>query len=112
MATKEGELSRVGRAEDDTRSPAEIRHDIQRTRADLDATVDALERRMRPRRLLWQARRRVKPELRRAADGVARRAREHRGLLVAGAGAVVALLAARRLLGRRKGGFPEVQRGV
>jgi hypothetical protein len=120
MATEEGELTRVGgppadEGEDADRSSAEIRRDIQRTRADLDATVDALGRRLQPRRLLWEARHRVQTAARRAQDGPVREPAGHRGLLLAGAGVLAGGLVLRRVLRRRRRrrpDFPPEQQGI
>jgi hypothetical protein len=96
----------------DERTPAEIRRHIQRTRADLDATVDALGRQLRPGHLLWQARHRLEPRARRA---IARAAGRHRTALLTGAGALLAAVALGRLARRRRrraSGFPPEQQGV
>lgn len=37
------------------RSPAEIHHDIQRTRAEMDSTLNALERKLSPDRVKYEA---------------------------------------------------------
>lgn len=42
-------------AERPARSPAEIHHDIQRTRAELDSTLNALERKLSPDRVKYEA---------------------------------------------------------
>jgi hypothetical protein len=116
MDAKKSELSPGGGSPADPqpqRSPAEIRHDIQRTRADLDATVDALERKLQPKRLAWEARRKVEPQVRQAGERVAHTAKDHRTTLLAGAGAVLGLLALRKLVKRRRGpGFPDEQKGL
>lgn len=41
------------------RSPAEIHREIQRTRADLDDTLNALERKLSPDRVRYEARERL-----------------------------------------------------
>lgn len=96
----------------DTRSSAEIRHDIQRTRADLDATVDALGRRLRPQNLFWRARQRVEPEVREAG----RQAGDHKKGFAAAAGAVAGVWLLRKVMRRRNRRrdpeFPPEQKGV
>jgi hypothetical protein len=103
-----------GPAPRDPRSPAEIRHDLQKTRADLDATVDALGRRLKPRNLLWEARRRVEPEAREAGRIVATRARDNKKTIAAAAGVLAGAWLLRRLARRRRAGrtaFPPGQAG-
>lgn len=120
MAEDQGELNpRERRTGNGHRSSAEIHHEIQRTRAEIDRTLDALQEELRPRRLLWQARQRVEPEVRAAAakvrDGVRRQAREDpKPLVAAGAAAlgVLALAVLRRRRKRRKPAFPAEQKGV
>lgn len=119
MDPKQSELSRTtddAQAErvEDRRSVAEIRHDIQRTRTDLDRTVDALGRKLQPSRIAWQARRRVEPELREAGRSLKRTAKRHPGALVAAGAALAGLLLARKLRGRKKSTkpFPREQKGV
>lgn len=117
MATEQGRMSGDAveqRPPEDTRTPAEIHHEIQRTRADLDDTIDALGRRLRPQRLFWEARHRVEPPVRDAGHRAAAGARDHKGALIA-AGAVAGLFLLRRLAKRRrakKRAFPSEQRGV
>ena len=100
---------------EDRRSVTEIRHDIQRTRADLDRTVDALGKKLQPSRIAWEARRRVEPELREAGRTLGKKAKRHPGALVAAGAALAGLLLARKI-GRRnrkkKKGFPPEQKGV
>jgi hypothetical protein len=100
---------------DDTRSPAEIRRDIQKTRADLDATVDALGRRLKPQRLFWEARRRVEPEARAAGRRIATEARDHKKTIATAAGVLAGAWLLRKLAkrhGGKKTGFPPEQKGV
>ncbi|HUO86178.1 MAG TPA: DUF3618 domain-containing protein [Thermoanaerobaculia bacterium] len=100
----------------DDRSVAEIRHEIQRTRADLDATVDALGRRLRPRNLLWRARQRVEPEAREAGRRVGDRVSDNKRGLATAAGVVAGLWLLRKAAQRRgrkkESGFPTEQKGV
>lgn len=120
MATDEGQLTAelgavATERPGDTRSPAEIRHDIQKTRADLDATVDALGRRLKPKRLLWEARRRVEPEVRAAGRRVANEAKDRKGTIAAAAGVLAGVWLLRKTMkrrGRTKAGFPPEQKGV
>lgn len=98
------------------RSSADIRHDIQRTRAELDTMVRALEERLKPRRLVWEMRRQVEPEVRAAAQKVVLEYRRHRPAVLAGAAAVLGLLVAgalgKRRKRRRRKAFPPEQRGL
>jgi len=87
---------------EDRRSVTEIRHDIQRTRADLDRTVDALGKKLQPSRIAWEARRRVEPELREAGRTLGKKAKRHPGALVAVGAALAGLLLARKVRRRRK----------
>ena len=128
MAPEEGQLtthpqdpatgrgaSDGGERAEDTRTPTEIRHDIQRTRADLDATVDALGRRLKPQRLLWEARRRVEPEAREVGRRVATGARDHKKAIATAAGVLAGAWLLRRLSRRRRAGrtgFPSEQEGM
>ena len=120
MATNEGQLTAdlgtlATQKPGDTRSPAEIRHDIQKTRADLDATVDALGRRLKPQRLFWEARRRVEPEARAVGRRVATEARDRKGQIFTAAGVLAGAWLLRKALqrrGRAKAGFPAEQRGL
>lgn len=119
MAQEQGPLTAPptdgGERAPDTRTPAEIRHEIQRTRADLDATVDALGRRLKPQRLLWEARRRVEPEAREAGRRAAAGARDHKKTLATAAGVLAGAWLLGRLARRRRGrraGFPPEQKGV
>lgn len=125
MAAEEGQLTThatTGRGTtdgpervEDTRSPAEIRHDLQKTRADLDATVDALGRRLKPQRLFWEARRRVEPEAREAGRRVAGGARDHKKTIATAAGVLAGAWLLRRLARRRgatRTAFPPEQKGM
>lgn len=120
MAAEEGQLNAHGATDgrkrvEDTRTPAEIRHDLQRTRADLDATVDALGRKLKPQRLFWEARRRVEPEAREAGRRVATGARDNRKTIATAAGVLAGAWLLRRLAKRRRtrtAGFPPEQKGV
>ncbi|HEX2162990.1 MAG TPA: DUF3618 domain-containing protein [Thermoanaerobaculia bacterium] len=99
----------------DTRTPAEIHHEIQRSRADLDDTIDALGRRLRPKRLLWEARHKIEPEVRHAGHLAADGARDNKSKLAIAAGAVAGVWLLRKLARRRrakKRAFPPEQRGV
>lgn len=97
------------------RTPAEIRQDIQRTRADIDRSLDTIGEELQPKRMLWHARREIEPEVRAAADRVSGKVKENpRPLLAAGATAL-GLLALRALAKRRKRkkrSFPPEQKGV
>jgi hypothetical protein len=116
MAAEEGHLTAERRDRpEDTRSPAEIHRDLQKTRADLDATVDALGRKLKPQRLFWEARRRVEPEAREAGRRVAHGARDNKKTLATAAGVLAGAWLLRKLAkrrGRRKAGFPPEQQGV
>lgn len=120
MATDEGQLTNdlgtiATQRPEDTRSPAEIRRDIQQTRSDLDATVDALGRRLKPQRLFWEARRRVEPEARAAGRRVASEARDHKKTIAAAAGVLAGAWLLRKLAKRRgnkEAGFPTEQKGL
>lgn len=120
MAQDEGQLTAdlgtiATQRPQDTRSPAEIRRDIQKTRSDLDATVDALGRRLKPQRLFWEARRRVEPEARAAGRRVVTEARDHKKTIATAAGVLAGAWLLRRLAKRRsrnKAGFPDEQKGV
>lgn len=120
MAQDEGQLTAdlgtvATQRPHDTRSPAEIRRDIQKTRSDLDATVDALGRRLQPQRLFWEARRRVEPEARAAGRRVASEARDHKKAIATAAGVLAGAWLLRRLAkrrGREKAGFPAEQKGL
>jgi Protein of unknown function (DUF3618) len=79
------------------RTPAEIRQDIQRTRAEIDQTLDTLGRELQPKRMLWHARQEIEPEVRAAAG----RLKENPKPLIA-AGAAIAGLFALRALGKRR----------
>ena len=116
MAQEQGQLTTPSTPSvEDTRSPAEIRHDLQRTRADLDATVDALGRRLKPQRLFWEARRHVEPQAREAGRRVATGARDHKRTIATTAGVLAGVWLLRRLAkGRRTGrtSFPAEQKGM
>jgi len=124
MDQEQSELSRGAAREDreeagaeraeDRRSVTEIRHDIQRTRADLDRTVDALGQKLQPSRIAWEARRRVEPELREAGRALGRKARRNPGAFLAAGAALAGLLLARKLgrKGKKKKAFPREQKGV
>lgn len=120
MAEDPGELTpHEIRPDDGHRSPAEIHTEIQRTRAEIDRTLDALQDELRPKRLLWQARRRVEPEVRAAVgkvrDRVRRQAQEDPKPLVAAGATALGLLALnliRKRRRRKKAGFPSEQKGV
>lgn len=118
MAQEQGRMSGDATGEpqpQDTRTPAEIHHDIQRTRADLDDTIDALGRRLRPKRLLWEARAKVEPGAHDAGHRAAAGARENKSKLAIAAGAVAGVWLLRKLARRRrekKRAFPNEQRGV
>lgn len=116
MAAEEGQLTAERRDRpEDTRSPAEIHRDLQRTRADLDATVDALGRKLKPQRLFWEARRRVEPEAREAGRRVAHGARDNKKALATAAGVLAGAWLLRKLAkrrGRREAGFPPEQQGM
>lgn len=102
---------------DRRRTPAEIHHDIQRTRADIDRTLDTLRDELRPGKILWSARRRFEPEVRAAAvkarDGVRRQARENPAPLIAAGAAALGLLGFLTLRRRRRQrAFPTEQKGL
>ena len=83
----------------DTRSPAQIEADLDRTRARLSGTLDELQERLSPRTLARQAGRGVKAGF---VDPDSGRVRPKRAALVAGAAAgVAAMLAAVRALRHR-----------
>lgn len=120
MATDEGQLTNdlgtvATQRPEDTRSPAEIRRDIQKTRSDLDATVDALGRRLKPQRLFWDARRRVEPEARAAGRRIATETRDHKKTIATAASVLAGAWLLRKLAkrrGRKKAGFPSEQKGL
>lgn len=100
------------------RSPAEIRQDIQRTRADIDQTLAELGHEMQPSRVFWRARQQIEPEVRAAAQrvrgGVEKQVRANPKPLLAGAASVLGLFALRVLAKRRKNkkrAFPPEQKG-
>lgn len=93
------------------RTPAEIRQDIQRTRAEIDRTLDELGHELQPKRMLWHARKEIEPEVRAAAD----RVKENPKPLLAAGAAALGLFALRALVKRRKTNkrsFPEEQKGI
>lgn len=100
----------------DDRTSAEIRHDIQRTRDELDVMVRALEERLQPRRLVWEVRRQVEPEVRAAARKALLTYRRYRPAVLAAAAALLGLIAfgalGNRRGNRRRTGFPKEQRGL
>lgn len=119
MVEDPGELSDgEPRAGNGHRTPAEIHSEIQRTRAEIDRTLDALQQELQPRRLLWEARRRIEPEVRaavgRARDRARSQVRDHPKPLVAAGAAALGLLAFAllRKRRRRRAGFPAEQQGV
>jgi len=125
MDQEQSELSRGAAREDreeagaeraeDRRSVTEIRHDIQRTRADLDRTVDALGHKLQPSRIAWEARRRVEPELREAGRTLGKKAKRNPGAFLAAGAALAGLLIARKARSRKKRKktrFPPEQKGV
>lgn len=119
MDPKQSELNRApaGVTSDrpeETRSVTEIRHDIQRTRADLDRTVDALGKKLQPSRIAWEARRRVEPELREAGRTLGKKAKRHPGALIAAGAALAGLWIARKVASRKASGkpFPPEQKGL
>jgi len=99
--------------DEDRRSVTEIRHDIQRTRGELDRTVDALGKKLQPSRVAWEARRRVEPELREAGRAITRQAKRNPGAFLAAGAALVGLLLARKARGKKnEKPFPREQKGV
>lgn len=115
MATDYGEVSDVKSGNGAHRTSAEIRDDVQRTRAELDTMVRALEARLKPRRLVWEVRRQVEPEVRAAAQKALLGYRRHRPAVLTGVAAALGLLALGALGKRRKrrrAAFPKEQRGL
>lgn len=120
MAEDTGELTPlVTKPANGSRSPAEIHAEIQRTRAEIDRTLDALQEELQPRRLFWQARQRVEPEVRAAVgkvrDRVRRQAHEDPKPLVAAGAAALGLLTLsllRKRRRRKKKAFPDEQKGM
>lgn len=101
------------------RTPAEIHAEIQRTRAEIDRTLDVLRDELRPKRLLWKARRRVEPEVKAAVGKVRERVRQQaredpKPLVAAGAAALglVALTLFRKRRKRKKDSFPSEKKGL
>ena len=93
------------------RTPAEIRQDIQRTRAEIDRTLDTLGEELRPKRMFWHAKKELEPEVRAASDKV----KENPKPLIAGAAAAIGLFALRAFVKRRKKKkrhFPRSQKGL
>ena len=94
------------------RTPAEIRQDIQRTRAEIDRTLDDLREELQPKRMLWHARKEIEPDVKAATDKV----KQNPKPLIAAGAAALGLLALRGLAKRRKKKkqryFPKPQKGV
>lgn len=90
------------RPDDRPRTPAEIRQDIQRTRAEIDRTLDELGRELQPKRMLHHARREIEPEVKAAADRVKENVKANPKPLLAGAAAALGLFALRALVKGRK----------
>lgn len=95
------------------RTPAEIRQDIQRTRAEIDGTLDELRRELQPKRVLWHARKEFEPEVKAAAE----RVKENRKPLLTAGATAVGLFALRALVKaakkrKKKRSFPDEQQGV
>lgn len=107
--------SAVDRPQERDRTPAEIRQDIQRTRADIDQALDSIGEELRPQRVLWHARREIEPEVRAAADRVTGKVKENPRPLIAAGATALGLFALRALVKRRKRkkrGFPPEQKGM
>ncbi len=117
MADESGDVTRE-RSGNGHRSAAEIHHEIQRTRANIDLALDRLQEELRPRRLIWKARHSIEPKLRAAAekarDGIRRQANEDPRPLVAAGAAAAGLLALALFRRRRKKKrtFPAEQKGL
>lgn len=116
MDTREGGLKHGPNGDPapaEPKSSSEIRHDIQRTRGELDATVRALEEKLRPERVLWQARQKVEPEVRAVTQKALLFYRQNRPAVLGAAAGLLGLFLLRGVRSRRRGRyFPKEQRGL
>lgn len=98
---------------DRPKSSSEIRHEIQKTRGELDATVRALEEKLRPERVVWRARQKVEPEVRAAAQKALLVYRQNRPAVLGAAAGLLGIFLLRGLRSRRRDRhFPKEQRGL